>query len=78
MDAAIGWGLIIAIGLVVYFGTSFVLRFVIREIRASREQQRLHRERIEEEQDERFRQELLDIVAREQAEPRHGPGAESS
>ena len=67
-DAAIGWGLLLVVGLVLYFGTTFVLRFVVREIGASREQQRLRRERLEEADDDAFREELLDILAREEAE----------
>ena len=73
-DAAIGWGLILALGLVLYFGTTWILRFVVREIQASREEQRLRRERAEEAHDDAFREELLAILAREEAEAEAAAG----
>jgi hypothetical protein len=64
-DAAIGWGLIGVAALLCYFGSGFVTRFLVREIGASLAQRRRERERIQDELDERLRQELLEIVANE-------------
>lgn len=67
-DAAIGWGLIGVAALLCYFGSGLVTRFLVREIGASLAQRRRERELVQDELDERFRQELLHILASERGE----------
>ena len=72
-DAAIGWGLIIGLGLVCLYGAPFAIRLIVQRIAAASERQRVEREQIEEELDELARQEMLWMVTeehREQASPR--------
>lgn len=66
VDVAIGWGLIAAMALAAFYGIPALVGILVRTIRASLEQQRLERERRQEDLDELARQELLAIVAKEQ------------
>jgi len=67
-DAAIGWGLIIGLGLLCFYGVPFAIRLIVQRIAAASGRQRVEREQIEEELDELARQELLSMVNEEHRE----------
>ena len=58
-DIALGWAIIAGLSLASYFGIPFLVGKLAGSIAASREQDRLRRERIEEELDEQLREEML-------------------
>jgi hypothetical protein len=63
--AAIGWALVAAAFLACWFGVPFLIGLLARSIAEPLERQRLERERLEEDLDERLREELLAIVEEE-------------
>jgi CRISPR/Cas system CMR subunit Cmr6 (Cas7 group RAMP superfamily) len=58
-DIAIGWGLIVAASLAFYYGIPFLIATLVRGLAASAQQDRLRRERIQEDLDEQLRVEML-------------------
>lgn len=65
IGVATGWALIITMALACYYGIPFLIGFIVRSVRASAAQDRLERERIQEDLDDLQREHLFSIVASE-------------
>lgn len=77
-DVALGWAIIAALSLGAFFGIPFLLARLAGSIAASAEQDRLRREAIEEELDERLREEMFAWAEEEDRKARSAPAAEGT
>lgn len=65
-DAAIGWLLIVLLSLGFYFGVTTLVRIFVRAMDEAHARRKEENERIEEEEFEVLRQEILEFVEREE------------
>jgi uncharacterized membrane protein YccF (DUF307 family) len=65
IDVALGWVIIAVVAFAAYFGIPYLMVQLVRSVVASGEQNRLRREAIQEELDDRLRDEMIEWAEEE-------------